>query len=327
MRAGVPGEHVAADLRRAFTDVPVKMLTDKTYAAGLRTSIRLDRATPSSMLADAPESRSGPNTTHFSIVDAEGNRVAGTITLDGEPSSVAFISQDGAVRRIVANTLQASYALAADDPYIRTVITTPHATIYMNPVFRYDGEHLRSPHAEVDNTATWVQRVGALLAVLLVSATVPIGAQRTLDVPVHVRRLSDKAIVVSLGDFVWANQTAHQLFGYEDGTLPGSPVDELVPERLRMAHRVPECFGGLTGERAAGGIGDGAGDHQRQALAARIEFLFASENGGLGIERVKHRLDQDQIGATVEQAGQRFAIAVFQLVKADIAKRRVIHIR
>ncbi|MEN9704583.1 MAG: hypothetical protein RLZZ393_462 [Pseudomonadota bacterium] len=66
----------------AFTDVPVKMLTDKTYAAGLRTSIRLDRATPSSMLADAPESRSGPNTTHFSIVDAEGNRVAGTITLN-----------------------------------------------------------------------------------------------------------------------------------------------------------------------------------------------------------------------------------------------------
>ena len=66
----------------AFTDVPTALLNDKTYAAGLRTSIRLDKATPSSMLADAPESRSGPNTTHFSIVDAEGNRVAGTITLN-----------------------------------------------------------------------------------------------------------------------------------------------------------------------------------------------------------------------------------------------------
>jgi gamma-glutamyltranspeptidase/glutathione hydrolase len=66
----------------AFTDVPVALLTDKTYAAGLRTSIRPDRATPSASLAEAPETHSGPNTTHFSIVDAEGNRVAGTITLN-----------------------------------------------------------------------------------------------------------------------------------------------------------------------------------------------------------------------------------------------------
>lgn len=66
----------------AFTDVPVALLTDKTYAAGLRTAIRLDRATPSAMLADAPDSHSGPNTTHFSIIDAAGNRVAGTITLN-----------------------------------------------------------------------------------------------------------------------------------------------------------------------------------------------------------------------------------------------------
>ena len=66
----------------AFTDVPVALLTDKTYAAGLRTAIRPDHATSSAALADAPESHSGTNTTHFSIVDAEGNRVAGTITLN-----------------------------------------------------------------------------------------------------------------------------------------------------------------------------------------------------------------------------------------------------
>ncbi|MEY2854062.1 MAG: hypothetical protein RL030_1194 [Pseudomonadota bacterium] len=67
----------------AFTDVPVKMLTSPDYAAGLRTSIRLDRATPSATLASAPEtSATGMNTTHFSVLDAEGNRVAGTITLN-----------------------------------------------------------------------------------------------------------------------------------------------------------------------------------------------------------------------------------------------------
>jgi gamma-glutamyltranspeptidase/glutathione hydrolase len=67
----------------AFTRVPVKMLTDPDYAAGLRTAIRLDRATPSATLAAAPEAHpGGDNTTHFSVLDREGNRVAGTITLN-----------------------------------------------------------------------------------------------------------------------------------------------------------------------------------------------------------------------------------------------------
>ena len=67
----------------AFVSMPVKMLTDPDYAAGLRTSIRLDRATPSAALASAPEAHvGGGNTTHFSILDRDGNRVAGTITLN-----------------------------------------------------------------------------------------------------------------------------------------------------------------------------------------------------------------------------------------------------
>jgi gamma-glutamyltranspeptidase/glutathione hydrolase len=67
----------------AFTDVPVKRLTDPDYAAGLRASIRLDRATPSASLDEAPAiTGTGTNTTHFSILDKDGNRVAGTITLN-----------------------------------------------------------------------------------------------------------------------------------------------------------------------------------------------------------------------------------------------------
>ena len=38
-------------------------------------------------------------------------------------------------------------------------------------------------------------------------------------------------------------------------------------ERLRMAHRIPERLDGLAGQGAAGGVGDGAGNHHRQALA------------------------------------------------------------
>ena len=68
----------------AFTDVPVPLLTSPEYAAGLRASISLERATPSDLLPGYVEAGGhGPHTTHFSVLDAQGNRVGGTITLNG----------------------------------------------------------------------------------------------------------------------------------------------------------------------------------------------------------------------------------------------------
>jgi gamma-glutamyltranspeptidase/glutathione hydrolase len=66
-----------------FVEMPVEMLTSRYYADGLRASIRPDRATPSSMLAGNQPLREGADTTHFSLMDAEGNMVAGTITVNG----------------------------------------------------------------------------------------------------------------------------------------------------------------------------------------------------------------------------------------------------
>ncbi len=65
-----------------FVDVPVEMLTSRYYADGLRASIRLDRATPSSMLAGNDQIPEGTDTTHFSIIDADGNMVAATLTVN-----------------------------------------------------------------------------------------------------------------------------------------------------------------------------------------------------------------------------------------------------
>jgi gamma-glutamyltranspeptidase/glutathione hydrolase len=80
----------------AFADVPVAMLTSPDYAAGLRTTIRLDRATPSATLASAPETMSaGTNTTHYSIVDREGNPLAGTITLNAGFGSGLMVDGTG----------------------------------------------------------------------------------------------------------------------------------------------------------------------------------------------------------------------------------------
>jgi gamma-glutamyltranspeptidase / glutathione hydrolase len=66
-----------------FVKVPVEMLTDKHYAQGQRTSLRMDRATPSEVLPSAAiDATQGQHTTHFSVIDRDGNRVGMTITLN-----------------------------------------------------------------------------------------------------------------------------------------------------------------------------------------------------------------------------------------------------
>jgi gamma-glutamyltranspeptidase/glutathione hydrolase len=66
-----------------FVDVPVRRLLDEDYAAGLRSSLRTDMALPSTMLSgDIQDAADGPHTTHFSIIDAEGNRVAATLSVN-----------------------------------------------------------------------------------------------------------------------------------------------------------------------------------------------------------------------------------------------------
>jgi gamma-glutamyltranspeptidase/glutathione hydrolase len=58
------------------------MLTSQYYADGLRASIRPDRATPSSTLPGNEPIPEGTDTSHFSIIDADGNMVAATLTVN-----------------------------------------------------------------------------------------------------------------------------------------------------------------------------------------------------------------------------------------------------
>ena len=65
-----------------FVQIPVARLTSDDYAAGLRASIHPDKATPSAMLPGGKPPLEGDHTTHFSIIDAEGNLVAATQTIN-----------------------------------------------------------------------------------------------------------------------------------------------------------------------------------------------------------------------------------------------------
>jgi len=73
-----------------FVDLPLARLLSPDYAAGLRAGIRFDRATPSAALAPVTAGPEGPHTTHFSILDAEGNRVAATLSIN-YPFGAAFV--------------------------------------------------------------------------------------------------------------------------------------------------------------------------------------------------------------------------------------------
>jgi gamma-glutamyltranspeptidase/glutathione hydrolase len=67
----------------AFVDVPVKGLISKTYATELRSQILPDRARPADEVKVVdPAPYESTQTTHFSVVDAEGNAVANTYTLN-----------------------------------------------------------------------------------------------------------------------------------------------------------------------------------------------------------------------------------------------------
>lgn len=87
--------HLAAEaMRRAYRDraeflgdpdfvaVPVQRLTNPAYAAQLRAGIDPQQATPSSALTAAAATPGGNHTTHLSVLDREGNRVAATLSIN-----------------------------------------------------------------------------------------------------------------------------------------------------------------------------------------------------------------------------------------------------
>ena len=65
-----------------FVAVPVERLISPGHAGRLAQSIQLDRATPSATLSGRDISTGGRDTTHFSILDGAGNRVAATLSIN-----------------------------------------------------------------------------------------------------------------------------------------------------------------------------------------------------------------------------------------------------
>jgi len=65
-----------------FVNVPTQRLINKNYAAGLATTIHLKKATPSFLLPGVAHENNSRDTTHFSVIDHDGNRVSATLSIN-----------------------------------------------------------------------------------------------------------------------------------------------------------------------------------------------------------------------------------------------------
>src|SRR5690606_21760469 len=89
-------------------------------------------------------------------------------------------------------------------------------------------------------------------------------------------------------------------------------------KRPCMAYRVPEGLRRLPGKRAAGEIGNRAGDHDGQGFLPFFKELVDREESRPGVQGIENGFDQKQIRATPHQPFGRLAIVSHQLVEGHV---------
>ena len=98
-------------------------------------------------------------------------------------------------------------------------------------------------------------------------------------------------------------------------------------ERFSVTQRMPECFRRLARQRAAGKIGDRAGNHHRQPRAGFREHFLEREQSRLGVQSVENRLKQENIGAAFDEPTHRFGIGEPQIIETDGAETGIADVR
>jgi gamma-glutamyltranspeptidase/glutathione hydrolase len=95
-----------------FVKMPIAELTSPLYAAGLRASIHPEKATPSDLLPGYLDAPQGTHTSHFSIIDKDGNLVSATQTVNLIFGSAFVVPGTG----FVLNDEMDDFALVAGKP-------------------------------------------------------------------------------------------------------------------------------------------------------------------------------------------------------------------
>ena len=130
-----------------FVDVPVDRLLSTSYASELAQTISASKATPSAELSDAGQGiLESDNTTHYSIIDADGNRVAATLSINYAFGSGFVVPNTG----ILLNDEMDDFVAKPGVPNLYGLVGSEANTIApgkrmlssMSPTFVDDGKRL-----------------------------------------------------------------------------------------------------------------------------------------------------------------------------------------
>jgi gamma-glutamyltranspeptidase/glutathione hydrolase len=129
-----------------FVKMPIERLMSLDYAAGLRASIHPEKATPSDMLPGYLDTQQGVSTSHFSIIDKDGNLVSATQTVNLIFGSAFVVPGTG----FVLNDEMDDFALVAGKPNAYGLLGNdrnaprPHSRPLssMSPTFVYGPDRL-----------------------------------------------------------------------------------------------------------------------------------------------------------------------------------------
>ena len=97
-------------------------------------------------------------------------------------------------------------------------------------------------------------------------------------------------------------------------------------QRVGMADGMPERGRCLARQCAARQVGDRAGNHDRQVNAFAFKRFKHGNNRGLGIQRIKDRLDQNDLRAAVDQPTRLLVVGNTHLVKRHGTKTGVVDV-
>jgi gamma-glutamyltranspeptidase / glutathione hydrolase len=213
---------LASSLQRAFIDrnsqiadpafarVPVNRLTDKSYAAKLRASIGVGAMATPAVAAEMRESP-GSNTTHYAVVDAAGNAVSTTTTINDLYGSGVYLPNVG----IFMNDEMDDFAARPGQPNEFGLVQGEQNAIQ-------PGKRMLSsmiPTIVIDRAGRTLMLVGARGGPRIISAV----AQTIVNVLDHR---------MSLPDAINAPRLHHQALPdtvrYERGGFAGATIDTLA---------------------------------------------------------------------------------------------------
>jgi len=216
----------------AFVHAPIDRLTSKAYARAMRDSIFPDRATPSPTFTAARGE--GMHTTHYSVVDAHGDAVATTTTLNSLYGSGVYVAGAG----LFLNNEMDDFTSQPGTPNQFGLVQGEANAIA-------PGKRMlsaMSPTIVLDKNGNVLLVVGAAGGPTIITAT----TQIILNVVDGAMSLSDAMKAPRMHEQAWPDGVA-----YEHGGLSQAVVDSLTAMGYRM-----HVVGGLANANAVMRVGD-----------------------------------------------------------------------